>query len=205
MQGMIFIQEIKLNEMKVFEILFTLIIVCFVQDSSETVGVVLDMLKTILPSLTENYLKVSPMGSTQRAQKALYTLHNSPKLTQHTDELMVCIYSKLFKTSDRIFICTCTWNNSKDLLKIWLMKCLVFCVDCNPGLSGGSVWECEDELQWRPGPADQTADQLSLPEEGCHVCAGLPTWQKTASSRQSWERKDYHSTAICATQASWLQ
>ncbi|XP_052722001.1 E3 ubiquitin-protein ligase UBR4-like isoform X2 [Crassostrea angulata] len=57
-------------------------------DSSETVGVVLDMLKTILPSLTENYLKVSPMGSTQRAQKALYTLHNSPKLTQHTDELM---------------------------------------------------------------------------------------------------------------------
>ncbi|XP_062622353.1 E3 ubiquitin-protein ligase UBR4-like, partial [Saccostrea cucullata] len=57
-------------------------------DSSETVGVVLDMLKTILPSLTENYLKVSPMGSTQRAQKALYSLHNTPKLTQHTDELM---------------------------------------------------------------------------------------------------------------------
>lgn len=106
---------------------------------------------------------------------------------------------------DKIFICTCIWNTSKDLLIIWLMKCLVFCVDCNPGLSGGSVWECEDELQWRPGPTDQTADQLSLPEEGCHVCAGLPTWQKTASSRQSWERKDYHSTAICATQASWLQ
>lgn len=30
MQGMIFIQEIKLYEMKVFEILFTLIILCFV-------------------------------------------------------------------------------------------------------------------------------------------------------------------------------
>ena len=63
---------------------------CLLQDSSETVGVVLDMLKTILPSLTDNYLKVSPMGSTQRAQKALYTLHNTPKLTQPTDELMVC-------------------------------------------------------------------------------------------------------------------
>ena len=66
---------------------------CFLQDSSETVGVVLDMLKTILPSLTDNYLKVSPMGSTQRAQKALYTLHNTPKLTQPTDELMVCTCS----------------------------------------------------------------------------------------------------------------
>lgn len=76
------------------------------------------MLKTILPSLTENYLKVSPMGSTQRAQKALHTLHNSPKLTQHTDELMVCFYLISFKTSDRMFYitCTCTWNNSKDLL-----------------------------------------------------------------------------------------
>ena len=63
---------------------------CLLQDSSETVGVVLDMLKTILPSLTDNYLKVSPMGSTQRAQKALYTLHNTPKLTQPTDDLMVC-------------------------------------------------------------------------------------------------------------------
>lgn len=50
---------------------------------------VLNMLETILPTLTENYQKVSPMGSTKRAQKALYDLHNLPKTTESTENLMV--------------------------------------------------------------------------------------------------------------------
>ena len=47
------------------------------------------MMESILPSLTENYQKVSPMGSTQRAQKALTELHNSPKTIESTEQLMV--------------------------------------------------------------------------------------------------------------------
>ena len=57
-------------------------------EESETVKTVLNMLESILPTLTENYQKVSPMGSTKRAQKALYDLHNLPKTTENTENLM---------------------------------------------------------------------------------------------------------------------
>lgn len=61
----------------------------FLQEQSQTVKTVLTMLETILPTLTENYQKVSPMGSTKRAQKALHDLHNLPKTTENTENLMV--------------------------------------------------------------------------------------------------------------------
>ncbi|XP_052093919.1 E3 ubiquitin-protein ligase UBR4-like [Mytilus californianus] len=57
-------------------------------EQSQTVKTVLTMLETILPTLTENYQKVSPMGSTKRAQKALHDLHNLPKTTENTENLM---------------------------------------------------------------------------------------------------------------------
>ncbi|XP_069121893.1 E3 ubiquitin-protein ligase UBR4-like isoform X2 [Argopecten irradians] len=57
-------------------------------ESSNTVKTILNMLQTILPTLTESYQKVSPMGSTQRAQNALYELHTQPKTTETTEQLM---------------------------------------------------------------------------------------------------------------------
>ena len=47
------------------------------------------MLDCILPSLTENYQTMSPMGSLQRAQSALNELHTHAKTTETTDQLMV--------------------------------------------------------------------------------------------------------------------
>ncbi|XP_060554667.1 E3 ubiquitin-protein ligase UBR4-like, partial [Ruditapes philippinarum] len=55
---------------------------------SETIQTVLDMLDCILPSLTENYQTMSPMGSLQRAQSALNDLHTHAKTTETTDQLM---------------------------------------------------------------------------------------------------------------------
>ena len=56
---------------------------------------VLDMLDWFLPSLTENYQSMSPMGSLQRAQSALRELHSQQKTIETTDQLMVsnnCVY-----------------------------------------------------------------------------------------------------------------
>ncbi|XP_052789588.1 E3 ubiquitin-protein ligase UBR4-like isoform X2 [Mya arenaria] len=55
---------------------------------SQTVQTVLEMLDCILPSLTESYQSMSPMGSLQRAQSALNDLHTQPKTTETTDQLM---------------------------------------------------------------------------------------------------------------------
>ena len=62
---------------------------CFLQTGSQTIQTVLEMLDSVLPSLTENYQTVSPMGSLQRAQSALQDLHTQPKATETTDQLMV--------------------------------------------------------------------------------------------------------------------
>ena len=58
-------------------------------DQSNTVNTVLDLLQALLPSLTENYQKESPLGSTVRAQKALEDLRSHPKNVETTDQLMV--------------------------------------------------------------------------------------------------------------------
>ncbi|XP_052222057.1 E3 ubiquitin-protein ligase UBR4-like isoform X2 [Dreissena polymorpha] len=55
---------------------------------SQTVQTVLDMLDWFLPSLTENYQSMSPMGSLQRAQSALRELHSQQKTIETTDQLM---------------------------------------------------------------------------------------------------------------------
>ena len=74
------------------------------QESTNTVETVLEMLETILPTLTDNYQKVSPMGSSQRAHKALYELHNQPKATENTEQLMVIIACKMLRISF-VFMC----------------------------------------------------------------------------------------------------
>lgn len=78
-------------------------------------------------------------------------------------------------------------------------------LDRDLGVSGGGFRERADELQWRPGTADQTADQLPLPEEGGHVCTGLTPRQTATPGGQSRERKDHHSTTVCPAQTSGFQ
>ncbi|KAL4218587.1 perineurial glial growth [Mactra antiquata] len=55
---------------------------------NQTIQTVLEMLDCILPSLTDNYQTISPLGSLQRAQSALTELHTQIKITETTDQLM---------------------------------------------------------------------------------------------------------------------
>ncbi|KAL5019292.1 hypothetical protein ScPMuIL_005014 [Solemya velum] len=54
----------------------------------KTISTVVELLDRLLPTITENYQNISPMGSTQRAQKALDQLHTQPKNTETSDQLM---------------------------------------------------------------------------------------------------------------------
>ncbi len=58
-------------------------------DQSNTVNTVLDLLQALLPSLSDNYQKESPLGSTAKAQTALEQLKTHPKNVETTDQLMV--------------------------------------------------------------------------------------------------------------------
>ena len=59
---------------------------------SGVVATVLDMLQTLLPAITANYDRLSPVGSAGRAMRALQELGTKPKTCETTDQLMVIFY-----------------------------------------------------------------------------------------------------------------
>ena len=59
---------------------------------NNTCNIVIDLLQVLMPSIVENYQKVSPLGSTVRAQKALDDLKTMSKTCDTTDTLMVGSY-----------------------------------------------------------------------------------------------------------------
>ncbi len=56
------------------------------------VRVILDLLQLLMPGVVESYHKVSPLGSTSRAQKALQDLKTLTKTVETADNLMVSDY-----------------------------------------------------------------------------------------------------------------
>ncbi len=77
--------------------------------------------------------------------------------------------------------------------------------DSYPGLPGGGIWECEDELQWRSGSDDPSADYVPRAASRGHVLPDVTSRQTTTPGCQSWEGQDYHITAVCTAQAGGLQ
>ena len=60
---------------------------------NNTCNIVIDLLQVLMPSIVENYQKISPLGSTVRAQKALEDLKSMAKTCDTTDTLMVVKFS----------------------------------------------------------------------------------------------------------------
>ncbi len=58
-------------------------------DQSNTVNTVLELLQSLIPTVSESYQKESPIGSTAKAQRALDQLKTHPKSVETTDQLMV--------------------------------------------------------------------------------------------------------------------
>ena len=64
---------------------------------SNTCSIVVELLQALMPSIVENYQKISPLGSTARAQLALEQLQTLAKSCDTTDTLMVIGTNNLFK------------------------------------------------------------------------------------------------------------
>jgi len=79
---------------------------CYHQASTDTGSVVLEMLQSLMPNIVENYQKMSPVGSTSRAQLALNDLKTLPKTIETTDQLMVGDNTWVLKTSPNLFVPT---------------------------------------------------------------------------------------------------
>ena len=56
---------------------------------SNTCSIVVELLQALMPRIVENYQKISPLGSTARAQLALEQLQTLAKSCDTTDTLMV--------------------------------------------------------------------------------------------------------------------
>ena len=158
-------------------------------DQSNTVNTVLDLLQALLPSLTENYQKESPLGSTVRAQKALEDLRSHPKNVETTDQLMVmgivwfitfllslALMRSIQKKHLIIFIHI---RRNRVLYEVYFLP------DRHIRLSGRSLRKRSNELQWRRRPADTTTDHIARVASRGNVLSDLTARQASASSCQS--------------------
>ena len=62
-----------------------------VMRKSLSTNIVIDLLQLLMPGITANYQKMSPIGSTGRALQALADLATQPKTCEQTEQLMVRI------------------------------------------------------------------------------------------------------------------
>ena len=142
------------------------------------------MLMFLMEAIQTNFQQASAVGSSSRAQQALNELHTQDKNVEMTDQLMVWWFLEF----DGVMKIALIWE---------ILYHLLFCVNyqslflsgAHTRLSGRGFWECEDELQWRPGTDNTATHQCTRPAACCHVCLILTPWPAPASCSQPWKGK----------------
>ena len=74
---------------------------CDVQSDGKTMQLVISLLKTLMPSIADNYQQTSALGSLMRAQQALRSLKTLPKVIETTEQLMVSYLAFFHASADR--------------------------------------------------------------------------------------------------------
>jgi len=83
---------------------------------------------------------------------------------------------------------------------------IVWCMwtDGYTGLPGGCIRERPNELQWRPGSDDSSADNFARATSRGHVCVNVAEQPTPAPRHLQWEGQSHHTSAVCPAQTGTL-